>query len=384
MTDTQDLIKTTLHAIHVAAGAKMVPFAGYDMPVQYPLGIMKEHEHTREKCGLFDVSHMGQCFLIPEDGDFATAAKALEKLVPADIQSLEPGQQRYSQFLNEEGGILDDLMISRLGFAGHTHKIYLVVNAGCKDQDYAHLQKHIPDNVKLDILDDSMSLIALQGPKAAEVLGSLNAKVKDLIFMTHTDLPLGETMADCWCHVSRSGYTGEDGYEIAVKHPDAEWLVDKLLEHPDVELIGLGARDSLRMEAGLCLYGHDIDTTVSPIEAGLIWSVQKHRRSGCDYIGAARIEADLANKQSKRLVGILPEGRAPAREHTEIQDMDGNKIGEITSGGFGPTVGGPIAMGYVTRKNFKAGTPLNLIVRGKARPAKVVKMPFAPHNYKRG
>ena len=383
MTDT-NLKQTKLFDKHVALGAKMVPFAGYEMPVQYPLGVMKEHQHTREKAGLFDVSHMGQCFLIPEGGNFETAAKALEKLVPADIQSLEPGQQRYSQFLNEDGGIMDDLMISRLGFEGHTHKLYLVVNAGCKDQDYAHLASHMPDNVSLDILDDGMSLIALQGPKAADVLGALNPKVKDLTFMTHTDLPLGETIADCWVHVSRSGYTGEDGYEIAVKNADAEWLVDQLLAHDDVEPIGLGARDSLRMEAGLCLYGHDIDTTVSPIEAGLIWSIQKHRRRGCDYLGAARVEADLANKQSKRLVGILPEGRAPAREHTEIQDMDGNTIGEITSGGFGPTVGGPVAMGYVARSHFKAGTPLNLIVRGKARPAKVVKMPFAPHNYKRG
>jgi len=382
--DTTELKQTKLHSKHVTAGAKMVPFAGYDMPVQYPLGIMKEHLHTREKCGLFDVSHMGQCFLIADDGTFETAASALEKLVPADIQSLEPGQQRYSQFLNEEGGILDDLMISRLGFAGHTHKLYLVVNAGCKDQDFAHIQKHLPENVKLDVADDTLSLVALQGPKAAEVLGAMNPKVKDLVFMTHTDLPLGDTAADLWCHVSRSGYTGEDGYEIAVKHDDVEELVDKLLAHDDVELIGLGARDSLRMEAGLCLYGHDIDTTVSPIEAGLIWSVQKHRRGGNGYLGAARIASDLANKQTKRLVGILPEGRAPAREHTEIQDTDGNTIGEITSGGFGPSVGGPVAMGYVSRSHAKAGTDLNLIVRGKARPAKVVKMPFVPHNYHRG
>ncbi len=382
--DKTELKQTKLHSLHVASGAKMVPFAGYDMPVQYPLGIMKEHLHTREKCGLFDVSHMGQCFLAADDGTFETAAVALEKLVPADIQSLEPGQQRYSQFLDSDGGILDDLMISRLGFEGHEHKLYLVVNAGCKDQDFAHMQKHLPTNVKLDVTDDTLSLIALQGPKAAEVLGSLNPKVKELVFMTHTDLPLGETAADLWCHVSRSGYTGEDGYEIAVKHEDAEKLVGKLLAHDDVELIGLGARDSLRMEAGLCLYGHDIDTSVSPIEAGLIWSVQKHRRKGGNYFGAARVEADLANKQSKRLVGILPEGRAPAREHTEIQDMDGNTIGEITSGGFGPSIGGPVAMGYVTRANAKAGTDLNLIVRGKARPAKVVKMPFVPHNYYRG
>ncbi len=377
-----DLKKTRLFDKHVAAGAKMVPFAGYDMPVQYPLGIMKEHLHTREHCGLFDVSHMGQCFLMADDGTFETAAKALEKLVPADIQSLEPGQQRYSQFLNEEGGILDDLMISRLGMEGYTHALYLVVNAGCKDADYSHIEKHLPSDVKMMVKDDTLSLIALQGPKAAEVLGAMAPAVKELVFMTSTDLPVGQN--DIWCHVSRSGYTGEDGYEISVKHDDVEALVDEILSYEGVEMIGLGARDSLRMEAGLCLYGHDIDTSVSPIEAGLIWSVQKHRRSGGDYLGAARIEADIANKQSKRLVGILPEGRAPAREHTEIQDMDGNTIGEITSGGFGPSVGGPVAMGYLARSHAKAGSELNLIVRGKARPAKVVKMPFVPHNYYRG
>ncbi len=377
-----DLKTTKLHSRHVAAGAKMVPFAGYDMPVQYPLGIMKEHLHTREHCGLFDVSHMGQCFLMAEDGTFETAAKALEKIVPADIQSLEPGQQRYSQFLNEEGGILDDLMISRLGMEGYTHALYLVVNAGCKDDDYAHLETHLPSDVKLMVKDDTLSLIALQGPKAADVLGAMCPPVKELVFMTSTDLPVGKN--DIWCHVSRSGYTGEDGYEISVKHDDAEALVDELLANDAVELIGLGARDSLRMEAGLCLYGHDIDKGVSPIEAGLFWSIQKHRRSGTGYLGAERIAADLANKQSKRLVGILPEGRAPAREHTEIQDRDGNTIGEITSGGFGPSVGGPVAMGYVARSHAKAGSDLNLIVRGKARPAKVVKLPFVPHNYYRG
>ena len=375
-----DLKKTRLYDKHVALGAKMVPFAGYDMPVQYPMGIKSEHLHTREKCGLFDVSHMGQCFITAEDGTFETAAKALERLVPADIQSLEPGQQRYSQFLNEEGGILDDLMISRLGMDGYSHVLYLVVNAGCKDDDFAHMESHLPDGVTLSVKDEQLSLIALQGPFAAEVLGALNPAVKDLVFMTHTDLPLG----DIWAHVSRSGYTGEDGYEISVKHDDVEALVEQLLAHPDVEPIGLGARDSLRLEAGLCLYGHDIDTSVSPIEAGLIWSVQKNRREGSGYFGAERVAADIANKSSKRLVGILPQGKAPAREHTEIQDIDGNVIGEITSGGFGPSVGGPVAMGYVARPFAKAGSAINLMVRGKARPAKVVKLPFVSHNYYRG
>ena len=377
-----DLLKTKLHSKHVALGAKMVPFAGYDMPVQYPMGVMKEHLHTREKAGLFDVSHMGQCFIFADDGTFETAAKALETLVPADIQSLKPGQQRYSQFLNADGGILDDLMISRLGFEGHTHKLYLVVNAGCKADDFMHLATYMPPGITIDVADDTLSLIALQGPKAVDVLSQFNPAVKELTFMTSIDVPLTPTI---WCHVSRSGYTGEDGYEISVKHDDVAELTDMLLGHEDVEMIGLGARDSLRLEAGLCLYGHDIDTSVSPIEAGLFWSIQKHRRSAeAGYMGAARVAADIADKSSKRLVGIQPEGRAPARAHTEIQDMDGNPIGEITSGGFGPSVGGPVAMGYVTRENAKAGTELQLIVRGKARPAKVIKLPFVPHTYYRG
>ncbi len=381
-----DLKTTALHEMHVALDAKMVPFAGYDMPVQYPMGVLQEHLHTREKAGLFDVSHMGQVFIMADDKSFATAAKALEKLVPADIQSLEPGQQRYSQFLNEEGGILDDLMISRLAMPGYEHALYLVVNAGCKAEDYAHLEAHLPDGVRMMVKDDTLSLIALQGPIAVEVLRQFNPAVADLVFMTHTDLELkGPLDTPIWAHVSRSGYTGEDGYEISVKHDDVVRLTKALLAHVDVEMIGLGARDSLRMEAGLCLYGHDIDTTVSPIEAGLIWSIQKHRRSeDAGYFGAKRVASDLADKSTKRLVGIKPEGRAPAREHTEVQDMAGNTIGEITSGGFGPTAGGPVAMGYVARKFTKAGTPVQLIVRGKARPATIVKLPFAPHNYYRG
>ena len=377
-----ELLKTKLYAKHIALGAKMVPFAGYDMPVQYSLGVLKEHLHTREKAGLFDVSHMGQCFITADDGTFETAAKGLETLVPASIQDLAPGQQRYSQLLNAEGGILDDLMITRLGFQGQTHRLYLVVNAGCKDADFAHMEKHLPSGVMLDYKDDVLSLIALQGPKAVDVLAEFNPAVRDLVFMTSTDIPLTQTI---WAHVSRSGYTGEDGYEISIKHDDVGEIVDTLLSHEAVEMIGLGARDSLRLEAGLCLYGHDIDTSVSPIEAGLFWSIQKHRRSAdAGYLGAARVASDLADKSTKRLVGIKPEGRAPAREHTEIQDMDGNTIGEITSGGFGPTASGPVAMGYVARKFTKAGTFVNLIVRGKARPATITKMPFAPHRYYRG
>lgn len=380
-----EFLKTALHEQHVALGAKMVEFAGYDMPVQYPLGVLKEHLHTREKAGLFDVSHMGQCFIIADDGTFETAAKALEKTVPASIQDLEPGQQRYSQFLNADGGILDDLMISRLGHPGTEHYLYLVVNAGCKTDDFKHIEKHLPKGVKLSVKDDAMSLIALQGPRAKDVLGCFNPAVEDLTFMTHTDVELTNIEGGpVWAHISRSGYTGEDGYEISAKHDDMVRLWKELMKYEDVEAVGLGARDSLRLEAGLCLYGHDIDTTTSPIEAGLIWSIQKNRREGADYLGAKRVESDIANRPKRRLVGILPEGKAPAREHTEIQDMNGKTIGEITSGGFGPTHGGPVAMGYVSRRNAKAGTPVQLIVRGKARPASVVKMPFAPHNYHRG
>ena len=385
MTDSKDLKQTALHALHVELGAKMVPFAGYDMPVQYPMGVLKEHLHTREKCGLFDVSHMGQCFIMADDEKFETAAIALEALVPADIQSLEPGQQRYSQFLNAKGGIMDDLMISRLGMKGYEHALYLVVNAGCKDADFKHLQKKLPDGVSLIIKDDTLSLIALQGPRAAQILGCFNEDVEKLTFMTSTDLELSGTLSEpVWAHVSRSGYTGEDGYEISVKHDDMVKLVTELLKYDDVEPVGLGARDSLRLEAGLCLYGHDIDTTTSPIEAGLIWSIQKNRRTGAKYQGAKRVQTDIKNGVTRKLVGILPEGKAPAREHTEIQDADGNTIGEITSGGFGPSVDGPIAMGYVSKEQSKAGTELQLIVRGKPRPAKVVKLPFVKHNYFRG
>ena len=377
-----DLKKTKLHAKHIALGAKMVPFAGYDMPVQYPMGVLKEHLFTREKAGLFDVSHMGQCFITAHDGTFESAAKALETLVPASLLDLAPGQQRYSQLLGEDGGILDDLMITRLGFAGQTHRLYLVVNAGCKEADFAHIEANLPKGAAIDYKDDVLSLLALQGPKAVDVLAQLNPAIRDMVFMSSIDIPLTQTI---WAHVSRSGYTGEDGFEISIKHDDVGEITDMLLASPDVEMIGLGARDSLRLEAGLCLYGHDIDTNVSPIEAGLFWSIQKHRRSAdAGYKGAARVAADIADKSTKRLVGIKPEGRAPAREHTQIQDMDGNIIGEITSGGFGPTAGGPVAMGYVARKFAKAGTPIQLIVRGKARAAKVVKMPFVPHRYYRG
>jgi len=371
----ESLLETSLAAWHVAQGAKMVPFAGYNMPVHYPLGIMGEHNWTRDSAGLFDVSHMGQCFLIPEDGKFETAAAALEKLVPADVLSLKPGQQRYSQFLNAEGGILDDLMITRLGQPGHEHWIYLVVNAGCKVEDYRHLAAHLPRGVTLKI-GDNLALLALQGPKAAAVIARHAPALAELKFMTSTDLPV----AGLWCHVSRTGYTGEDGLEISVKNADVKALASLLLKDERVKPIGLGARDSLRLEAGLCLYGHDIDTTTSPIEADLKWSIQKRRREEGGFPGAARIQRELANGPARLRVGIRPEGRQPAREGTEIF-AGGRRIGVITSGGFGPTAQAPVAMGYVETAFAKPDTPVVLAVRGKELPARIAAMPFAPHRY---
>ena len=385
MADSQatELKRTALHGLHTASGAKMVPFAGYDMPVQYALGVMKEHLHTREHAGLFDVGHMGQVFIEADDGTFETAAEALEALVPASITDLEPGQQRYTQLLDDEGGILDDLMVSRIDMPGHDHLLYLVVNAGCKDADYAHLQAHMPDGVQVKVKDDVLSLVALQGPKAVDIVAELNPLVGKLTFMTHGEFELPLPDGPIYAHISRSGYTGEDGVEISAKHDDMVRLVGHLLQNEAVELIGLGARDSLRLEAGLCLYGNDIDTSTSPVEAGLIWSVQKHRRGGEGYKGAARVMGDIKIK-GRRLVGLKPEGRAPARAGTEIQTPDGKTVGRVTSGGFGPSVGGPVAMGYVDVPHNKTGSTLNLIIRGKAQPATVVKLPFVPNRYHRG
>lgn len=378
-TPTGPLLKTPLHALHVGLGAKMVPFAGYDMPVQYPTGVLAEHNWTRTHAGLFDVSHMGQCFLIPADGRFETAAAALETLVPADVMALKPGQQRYSQFTNAEGGILDDLMITRLGHPGHEHWLYLVVNAACKDADYAHMRAHLPDGVTLRVADD-LALIAVQGPEAVAAVATLAPDLAGLRFMTSVDLPLD----GIWAHVSRTGYTGEDGLEISVKAADVEALARKLLADERVKPIGLGARDSLRLEAGLCLYGHDIDTTTSPVEAGLTWSIQKRRRAEGGFPGAARIQKELAEGAPRLRVGILPDGRAPAREGTVIKSADGQAIGAVTSGGFGPTINGPLAMGTINRRFAEPGTPVLLEVRGKDLPAKVVTMPFTPHRYFRG
>ncbi len=366
-------LHTPLHGAHVALKARMVPFAGYDMPVQYPEGILAEHNWTRSHAGLFDVSHMGQAFL--EGPDHETTARALERLVPADILNLKPGTQRYSQFLSPEGTILDDLMISRP--EGEEGRLFLVVNAACKGDDFAHLAAHLPENVKLKVLEDR-GLLALQGPDAAGVLGRFCPEATELAFMG----TLSTVIAGVPVHISRSGYTGEDGFEISMPAASAITLWDTLLAEPEVKPIGLGARDSLRLEAGLCLYGHDIDRTTTPVEAGLMWSIQKRRREEGGFPGADIIRARLADGPARVRVGLRPEGRAPAREGAEIAH-EGTVVGIVTSGGFAPALGAPIAMGYVPPALATPGTQLELIVRGKALPATVVTLPFIPSRYKR-
>ncbi|PSC04661.1 glycine cleavage system protein T [Alsobacter soli] len=367
---------TPLNARHRALGARMVPFAGYELPVQYPTGILAEHQWTRENAGLFDVSHMGQGFLA--GSDHAAVARALEALCPADILNLKPGQQRYSQLLNEDGGILDDFMITRPAAEDQDGVLMLVVNAACKEKDWAHIESRLPAGVRL-IRADHRALLALQGPKAAEVLARHAPGVADMAFMTG----LVTTFDGVPVHVSRSGYTGEDGFEISVKATKVAQVADALLADALVKPIGLGARDSLRLEAGLCLYGHDIDTTTSPVEAALVWSMQKRRREEGGFPGFERIRRELADGPARVRVGLLPEGRAPAREGAEIVTAEGRVVGKVTSGGFGPTVGGPVAMGYVEAALATSGAPLALMVRGQALPARIAALPFVPHRYAR-
>ncbi|WP_341303638.1 glycine cleavage system aminomethyltransferase GcvT [Pseudomonas sp. TMP25] len=372
---SETLAKTPLHALHVELGARMVPFAGYDMPVQYPLGVMKEHLHTREHAGLFDVSHMGQIILRG-----ANAAKALESLLPVDIIDLPVGMQRYAMFTDENGGILDDLMVANLGDG----TLFLVVNAGCKHQDLAHLQQHIGSQCAVKSLFEARALLALQGPKAVDVLASLAPEVAHMTFMQFAPVRL----LGVDCYVSRSGYTGEDGFEISVPAEHAEMLARSLLAEPEVYAIGLGARDSLRLEAGLCLYGHDMSTGVTPIEASLLWAISKSRRDGGaragGFPGAARIFAQQQQGVASKRVGLLPQERVPVREGAEIVDADGNMIGTVSSGGFGPTLGAPVAMGYVQSSHIALGTELWAMVRGKRVAMKVAKTPFVPQRYYRG
>lgn len=370
---TGQTLKTALYEAHLAAGAKMVPFAGYDMPLHYPSGIMAEHLWTRQSAGLFDVSHMGQAFLVGPDHQ--TTAAALEALCAADITGLKHGQQRYSQLLNDQGGILDDFMVTRLPSEKYDGTLYLVVNAACKDEDYAHIEARLPADVKLVRKD--FALIALQGPLAAAVLDPLTPGFGDMAFMTSRTLQLG----DIWVQASRSGYTGEDGYEISVQAHDAPKLWDVLLADERVKPIGLGARDSLRLEAGLCLYGHDIDGTTSPVEAALAWSIQKRRREEGGFPGAARIQRELRDGPARKRVGLLPDGKLPAREGAAIETEAGEAVGMVTSGGFGPSIGRPVAMGYVAAAHAAPGTRLHLVVRGKPLPASVVPLPFVPKSF---
>ncbi|NWL78050.1 glycine cleavage system aminomethyltransferase GcvT [Pseudomonas taiwanensis] len=370
-----DLAKTPLHALHLELGARMVPFAGYDMPVQYPLGVLKEHLHTREQAGLFDVSHMGQVILRG-----ANAARALESLVPVDILDLPVGMQRYAMFTDENGGILDDLMVARLA----DDELFVVVNAACKEQDLAHLRKHIGEQCEIESLFDSRALLALQGPAAAEVLGRLAPEVRKMTFMQFGSVRLEGVE----CYVSRSGYTGEDGYEISVPVEHAEALARALLAQPEVQPIGLGARDSLRLEAGLCLYGHDMSPATTPVEASLLWAISKARRAdgvrAGNFPGASAVFAQQRDGVPSKRVGLLPQERVPVREGAEIVDADGTVIGQVTSGGFGPSLGAPVAMGYVSASHAALDSEVWALVRGKRVAMKVAKTPFVPQRYYRG
>lgn len=371
-----DLIRTPLHAQHVALGARMVPFAGYDMPVQYRDGIIAEHNWTREHAGLFDVSHMGQAWLVGHEHE--TVAQALEAFCAADVIGLEPGRQRYSQLLNAEGGIIDDFMVSRPQGALEDGKLFLIVNASRKGVDYAHIAQRLPPGVHLMIVEDR-ALLALQGPQAHDVAVSLGVEQDALKFMGAGDA----LIAGISCHISRTGYTGEDGYEISVAAEDAPDLWNALLADERVKPIGLGARDSLRLEAGLCLYGHDIDETTSPVEAALHWSMGKRRRSEGGFPGFARIRNELANGPARKRIGLMFDGRQPAREGAEIALKDGTIVGRVTSGGFAPALQKPIAMGYVAAAHAAPGTQLDVFVRGKPLPAMVCAMPFVPNRYVR-
>jgi aminomethyltransferase len=403
----ETLLKTPLHDLHVELGARMVPFAGYSMPVQYPAGLMAEHLHTRQAAGLFDVSHMGQLRLVGAD-----AAAALESLIPVDVVDLPAGKQRYGLLLNDEGGIIDDLMFFNRDYANggdpsvagppqgasapsggsESHAvgerggdIFIIVNGACKVGDIAHIEAKIGSRCEVIPMPE-MALMALQGPQAVTALQRLAPGVEKLVFMTGGRF----TVAGCDCFLTRSGYTGEDGFEISVHASQADTLARALLAQPEVKPIGLGARNSLRLEAGLCLYGNDIDTTTTPVEANLNWAMQKVRRTGGaragGFPGADKILAQLADPATlaRKRVGLVALERVPVRDHTELQSTDGAKIGEVTSGLLGPTINQPVAMGYVKPEFAALGTRVNAIVRGKAVPMEVAAMPFVPNRYYRG
>ena len=376
MSATAPLLTTPLNALHIELGARMVPFAGYSMPVQYPAGLMAEHQHTRSAAGLFDVSHMGQLYLVGDD-----AAAAFETLMPVDVIDLPVGKQRYGLLLNDEGGVIDDLMFFNKGQG----EIFVIVNGACKVADLAHIQQHIGHRCEVVPMPDH-ALLALQGPQAATVLARLAPGVAQLVFMTGGDF----VMAGCDCFVTRSGYTGEDGFEISVPAAQADTLARALLAQPEVQPIGLGARNSLRLEAGLCLYGNDIDTTTTPPEAALNWAIQKVRRTGGaragGFPGADKVLAQIDNPASltRKRVGLVALERIPVREHTPLQSAEGQTVGEVTSGLLGPTVNKPIAIGYVEPGFAAIGTRLHAMVRGKPVPMEVVTMPFNPTHYYRG
>jgi aminomethyltransferase len=377
--DDSSLKRTPLHALHIASGGKMVPFAGYEMPVQYATGVLREHLHTRTGAGLFDVSHMGQIVLRPKSGKLEDAGRALERLVPQDILAVAPGRQRYAQFTNESGGILDDLMVANFG-----DFLFLVVNAACKAEDEAHLRARLSDVCIIESLPDR-ALIALQGPRAEAVLAKFCPDVTAMRFMDAGPRRVGGLE----CFVSRSGYTGEDGFEISVPADAAERIARDLLADSDVLPVGLGARDSLRLEAGLCLYGHDIDTSTTPVEGALEWSIQKsRRRNGAragGFPGAGLILAQLEQGAPRRRVGLKPEGRAPVREGAPLfaDAASSEPIGAVTSGGFGPSLNAPVAMGYLPSSKATQGGLVFAELRGQRLPLRISPMPFVPNTYKR-
>lgn len=373
MSESQAHLHTALYDMHLELGAKMVPFAGYSMPVQYPLGIVKEHQHTRTHAGLFDVSHMGQIRIRGEN-----VAELLETLMPIDVVGLGEMKQRYALLTNDRGGIMDDLMVTNAG-----DHLFVVVNAACKEQDIAHIRQNIGDQCEIEVLEDR-ALLALQGPEAGAVLGRLDSSSKEMVFMTARELEIDGIE----CFATRSGYTGEDGFELSVKNKKAAQLARILLAQPEVEAIGLGARDSLRLEAGLCLYGHDLDQDTTPVESSLLWALSRPRRADGDrpggYPGADIIMQQIADGVERKRVGLKAEGRMPVREGAVVMDSDDNEIGIVTSGGFGPTVDGPVAMGYVKTAQAIPGIELFALVRGKQVPVSVVKLPFVEQRYYRG
>ena len=386
------LLKTPLHDLHVSLGARMVPFAGYSMPVQYPSGLMAEHVHTRSGAGLFDVSHMGQLRLVGPD-----AAAAFETLMPVDVLDLPTGKQRYGLLLNDEGGVIDDLMFIKrdaVNGGGNSGDILVIVNGACKAADIAHIQARI--GMRCDVTPlPQMALLALQGPQAITVMQRLSPGIEKLVFMSGARVIIGGSAAgsaqQIECFVTRSGYTGEDGFEISVHEMQAEALAHALLAQPEVKPIGLGARNSLRLEAGLCLYGNDIDNSTTPVEAQLNWAMQKVRRTGGaragGFPGAPKVLAQLAGDPgtlTRKRVGLVALERIPVRDHTELRDTAGNLIGEVTSGLLGPSIDKPVAMGYVNAQLAAPGTRVNAIVRGKPVPMEVAPMPFVPHRYFRG